>query len=92
MGFRLSKIYTRTGDKGETGLGDGRRVPIDRQLPAPLGRLLELQYVVPRLKLQHDFTVLGIIEGFVDRSSKRGVRHAENCRPVDYFKFIFGAQ
>mgnify|MGYP006987300791 CR=1 FL=1 len=23
MGFRLSKIYTRTGDKGETGLADG---------------------------------------------------------------------
>ncbi|MBV6286028.1 cob(I)yrinic acid a,c-diamide adenosyltransferase [Pseudomonas aegrilactucae] len=29
MGFRLSKIYTRTGDTGETGLGDGRRVPKD---------------------------------------------------------------
>ena len=26
MGYRLSKIYTRTGDKGETGLGDGSRV------------------------------------------------------------------
>lgn len=26
MGNRLSKIYTRTGDAGETGLGDGRRV------------------------------------------------------------------
>lgn len=26
MGKRLSKIYTRTGDKGETGLGDGNRV------------------------------------------------------------------
>lgn len=27
MGNRLSKIYTRTGDDGTTGLGDGRRVP-----------------------------------------------------------------
>ena len=27
MGKRLSKIYTRTGDEGTTGLGDGTRVP-----------------------------------------------------------------
>lgn len=27
MGNRLSKIYTRTGDDGTTGLGDGSRVP-----------------------------------------------------------------
>jgi len=27
MGHRLSKIYTRTGDDGSTGLGDGVRVP-----------------------------------------------------------------
>jgi len=27
MGYRLSKIYTRTGDDGTTGLGDGTRVP-----------------------------------------------------------------
>lgn len=26
MGFRLSKIYTRQGDAGDTGLGDGERV------------------------------------------------------------------
>ena len=26
MGHRLSKIYTRTGDAGETGLGDGSRI------------------------------------------------------------------
>jgi cob(I)alamin adenosyltransferase len=39
MGFRLSKIYTRTGDRGETGLGDGRRVPKDHPRVEAIGEV-----------------------------------------------------
>ncbi|MBH3340090.1 cob(I)yrinic acid a,c-diamide adenosyltransferase [Pseudomonas mendocina] len=39
MGFRLSKIYTRTGDKGETGLADGRRVGKDHPRIDAIGEL-----------------------------------------------------
>ena len=39
MGYRLSKIYTRTGDKGETGLGDGRRVAKDHPRIEAIGEV-----------------------------------------------------
>lgn len=39
MGYRLSKIYTRTGDRGETGLGDGRRVPKDHPRVEAIGEV-----------------------------------------------------
>jgi cob(I)alamin adenosyltransferase len=42
MGHRLSKITTRTGDAGETGLGDGTRVAKDSPRVAALGDLDEL--------------------------------------------------
>lgn len=42
MGHRLSKITTRTGDGGETGLGDGTRVPKDSARVQVLGDLDEL--------------------------------------------------
>jgi cob(I)alamin adenosyltransferase len=42
MGHRLSKIATRTGDAGETGLGDGQRVPKDHPRVAALGDIDEL--------------------------------------------------
>ncbi len=39
MGYRLSKIYTRTGDTGETGLADGRRVTKDHPRIEAIGEL-----------------------------------------------------
>ncbi len=39
MGYRLSKIYTRTGDAGETGLADGRRVAKDHPRVDAMGEL-----------------------------------------------------
>lgn len=42
MGHRLSKITTRTGDAGDTGLGDGSRVPKDHARIAALGDIDEL--------------------------------------------------
>lgn len=39
MGNRLSKIYTRTGDTGETGLADGRRVPKDHPRIEAMGEI-----------------------------------------------------
>lgn len=46
MGHRLSKITTRTGDAGETGLGDGTRVPKDSARVAALGELDELNSAI----------------------------------------------
>src|SRR3954470_4627204 len=42
MAHRLTKIATRTGDGGETGLGDGSRVPKDDARVAALGDIDEL--------------------------------------------------
>ncbi|SEM01373.1 cob(I)yrinic acid a,c-diamide adenosyltransferase [Acinetobacter sp. DSM 11652] len=50
MGHRLSKIYTRTGDTGTTGLGDGSRVPKDDLRIDALGDVDELNAVIGVLR------------------------------------------
>lgn len=73
MGQRLSKIYTRTGDKGTTGLGDGTRIAKDHPRIEAIGALDELNsaigtvlaYEIPISireclnKVQHDLFDLG---------------------------------
>jgi cob(I)alamin adenosyltransferase len=49
----LSRIYTKTGDQGDTALGDGTRVPKDHPRVAAYGSVDELNAVVGLL-LAHD--------------------------------------
>src|SRR5215469_4354212 len=74
MGNRLSKIYTRTGDDGTTGLGDGSRVPKDSvrveaygtvdELNSAIGVLLAVPELPPAVsacltEIQHELFVMG---------------------------------
>jgi len=73
MGNRLSKIYTRTGDNGTTGLGDGTRVNKDSLRVEAMGDVDELNAVIGVLlteplsdpisktltRVQHDLFDLG---------------------------------
>src|SRR5262245_42194707 len=49
----LSRIYTKSGDAGQTGLGDGTRVPKDHPRVTAYGRVDELNAVLGLL-LAHD--------------------------------------
>ena len=46
MGHRLSKIYTRTGDAGTTGLGDGSRTAKDSARIAAIGDIDETNSII----------------------------------------------
>jgi len=56
MGNRLSKIYTRTGDDGTTGLGDGSRVAKDDPRVEAMGAVDELNCAIGVL-LAHELPV-----------------------------------
>ena len=60
MGNRLSKIYTRTGDKGDTGLGDGSRVDKDHIRVEAFGTVDELNSIIGMIlahKIPNEITV-----------------------------------
>ncbi len=46
MGYRLTRIYTRTGDKGTTALGDGNRIDKDAPRMEAIGTVDELNSVL----------------------------------------------
>lgn len=54
MGNRLSKIITRTGDAGTTGLGDGSRLPKDSPRIEAIGTVDELNSAIGLLRALPD--------------------------------------
>lgn len=52
MGYRLSKITTRTGDDGSTGLGDGKRTRKDGPRIEAIGQVDELNSVLGVLLIE----------------------------------------
>lgn len=52
MGHRLSKIYTRTGDNGTTGLGDGSRVEKDHPRVEAFGTVDELNSAIGLIRAE----------------------------------------
>ena len=52
MGHRLSRIYTRTGDDGTTGLGDGSRLGKDHIRIEAIGTVDELNSVIGLVRAQ----------------------------------------
>lgn len=74
MGKRLSKIYTRTGDEGETGLGDGSRLGKDHNRVHAMGSCDELNshlgLLIEELKLC-DTPSLEFLVGFFSRCQHR---------------------
>src|SRR5260221_660 len=58
----LSRIYTKTGDKGDTGLGDGGRVPKDHVRVTAYGEVDELNAVLgPLLASVAEYPEAGLI-------------------------------
>src|SRR4051812_23944901 len=74
----LSRTYTKTGDQGETALGDGTRVPKDHPRVAAYGSVDELNAVLGLLLAHHP--------GGADAAG-----HAELLREIQNDLFDVGA-
>ena len=95
MGHRLSKIYTRTGDKGTTGLGDGSRTDKDSLRVEAYGTVDELNSVIGLLasyklpdviareliEIEHDLFDIGGELSIPGHSvvTDKQVEHIEQC-------------
>jgi cob(I)alamin adenosyltransferase len=92
MGKRLSKIYTRTGDAGETGLGDGNRISKTHPRVEAMGSADELNCtigVVVEELLEQKNPALTAIANFL-RSSQHRIFDLGGELSIPGFEIITG--
>ncbi len=85
MGYRLSKLYTRSGDDGKTRLADGERIPKDAPLLHALGDVDELNSllgVVLAAELPPAVTevLLAVQNDLFDLGGELAVPHAQRLQ------------
>lgn len=78
MGFRVSKVYTRTGDRGETGLADGSRIAKQHPRIEAMGDVDELN------------SQLGMLLAEMNEQGLSGL--AEALQPVQHRLFDLGGE
>ena len=88
MANRLSKIYTRTGDKGSTGLGDGTRVAKDSLRVQAMGDVDELNSQLGLLLCEALPDAVHTGAGFAD--VKRYQKLTPDKYPVAYEQTMWG--
>lgn len=75
MAIRITRVYTRTGDKGETGLVGGKRVPKDSPRIEAYGTIDELNSIVG---LARAFNEERLAEGDAHRQLDEMLRQIQN--------------
>lgn len=75
---RLSRIYTKTGDRGETALGDGARVPKHSLRVAAYGTVDEANAAIGLVRLHADGDLDRLLAGIQNDLFDLG---ADLCRP-----------